>query len=192
MADSESTRRSLRQWPFCSAAAISMPGSQIASPSATARGWSALDQDICIRRRSDRASTVGCTRTILSEQPRLAEPDMLATLFGHADEVDELMEPILMRTSRRDVVRQAQDLRIPFTEVLAPSEVMADADGHHASRDFWQSTPHPRGGEYLASGPAVRFGETVWRDGAAPTLGESNRHLGTPEQRVRWRRAGVA
>lgn len=129
---------------------------------------------------------------ILFEQPRLAEPDMLATLFGHADEVDELMEPMLMRTSRRDVVRQAQDLRIPFTEVLAPSEVMADADGHHASRDFWQSTPHPRGGEYLASGPAVRFGETVWRDGAAPTLGESNHHLGTPEQRVRWRRAGVA
>ena len=129
---------------------------------------------------------------VLFDQPRLSEPDLLATLFGHADEVDELMAPMLMRTPRREVVRQAQELRIPFTEVLAPSEVMADADGHHASRDFWRTTTHPRGGDYLAPGPAVRFGETAWSDGAAPTLGRDNAALATPAERARWRRAGVA
>ena len=129
---------------------------------------------------------------VLFEQPRLAAPDLLSTLMGHADEVDELMTPVLSATPRREVVKRAQELRIPFTEVLAPSEVMADADGHHASRDFWQRTPHPRGGTYQAPGPAVRFGSTAWTDDSAPTLGQDNERLGTREELVRWRRAGVA
>ena len=129
---------------------------------------------------------------ILFEQPRLAEPELLATMFGHADEIDELMSTVLMQTDRREVVRRAQELRIPFTEVLAPSEVMADADGHHATRAFWQATEHPRGGEYLAPGPAVRFGHTTWQDGVAPTLGADNARLGSPRDRAKWRRAGVA
>ena len=130
--------------------------------------------------------------SVLFDQPRLAEPELLSTLMGHADEVDALMAPMLMDTPRGEVVKQAQELRIPFTEVLAPSEVMADTDGHHASRDFWQSMPHPRGGEYQAPGPAVRFGRTKWVDGVAPTLGQANERLGSPGDRARWRRAGVA
>ena len=129
---------------------------------------------------------------VLFDEPRLAAPDLLAELMGRADEVDELMAPVLMQTPRREVVKRAQELRIPFTEVLAPSEVMADADGHHASRDFWQATEHPRGGEYQASGPAVRLGNTKWVDGTAPLLGQDNDRLGSLEDRVRWRRAGVA
>lgn len=129
---------------------------------------------------------------VLFDEPRLAEPDLLANLMGRADEVDELMAPMLTQTPRRDVVSRAQEIRIPFTEVLAPSEVMADIDGHHESRNFWQATEHPRGGDYLAPGPAVRFGRTEWVDGEAPTLGRDNSFLGSPAERVRWRRAGVA
>ena len=131
------------------------------------------------------------TMSVLFDEPRLAEPELLASLFGHADTVDALMAPTLMRTPRRDVVHRAQELRIPFTEVLAPSEVLADADGHHAARAFWQRTPHPDGGEYLAPGPAVRFGTTPWVDGTAPRLGQDNERLGSPSELVRWRRAGV-
>ncbi|MDE2744863.1 MAG: CoA transferase [Chloroflexota bacterium] len=129
---------------------------------------------------------------VLFDQPQLAAPDLLASLMGRADEVDELMEPVLAATPRREIVRRAQELRIPFTEVLAPSEVLADDDGHHAARDFWQTTPHPRGGDVLAPGPALRLGRTAWVDGVAPRLGEHNGRLGTPKQRVQWRRAGVA
>ncbi len=129
---------------------------------------------------------------LLFEQPRLADPELLGTLMGHADEVDALMAPMLERTPRREVVRRAQELRIPFTEVLAPSEVMADADGHHASREFWQDSPHPRGGEYRSPGPAIRFGRSRWRDGTAPRLGQDNERLGERSERARWRRAGVA
>ncbi len=132
------------------------------------------------------------TMAVLFDQPRLAEPELLATLMGHADEVDDLMSPTLMRTPRREIVQRAQELRIPFTEVLAPSEVIADADGHHASREFWRSTPHPRGGAYQAPGPVARFGAAPWRDGEAPALGGGNDQLGTAAERARWRRAGVA
>ncbi len=129
---------------------------------------------------------------VLFDEPRLAEPDLLTSLMGRADEVDELMAPMLIETPRREVVRRAQEMRIPFTEVLAPSEVMADIDRHHESRGFWQATQHPRGGEYVAPGPAVRFGRSAWSDGDPPALGASNATLGSRAERVRWRRAGVA
>ena len=129
---------------------------------------------------------------VLFDEPGLAEPALLANLMGRADEVDELMTPVLTKTPRREMVKRAQELRIPFTEVLAPSEVVADADRHHASRRFWQTTAHPRGADFLAPGPAVRFGRTPWVDGVAPSLGQDNARLGTARQRVRWRRAGVA
>ena len=129
---------------------------------------------------------------VLFDQPRLAETDLLSTLMGHADEVDELMAPVLMATQRREVVKRAQELRIPFTEVLAPSEVLGDADGHHESRDFWQQTEHPRSGMYQAPGAGMRFGTTKWIDGVAPRVGQDNEQLGTREDLIRWRRAGVA
>ena len=134
---------------------------------------------------------------VLFDQPRLAEPEMLASLMGHADEVDALMAPLLESLPRREIVARAQELRLPFTEVLQPSEVLADADAHHASRDFYQPLKPARGAQaadgasLLAPGPAVRFGATPWRDGDPPRLDADADLLGTPRERVRRRRAGV-
>lgn len=128
---------------------------------------------------------------VLFDQPRLAEPELLASLMGRADEVDELMAPLLERLPRREIVRRAQELRLPFTELLQPSEVLADVDGHHAARGFFQELEID-GAAALAPGPAVRFGETEWVDGEAPPLGSAQDLLGSPSERVRWRRAGVA
>ena len=148
---------------------------------------------------------------VLFEEPRLAEPQLLAALMGHADEVDALMAPLLERLPRREVVRRAQELRLPFTEVLQPSEVLADADGHHASRGFFQPLAADGGAAVLAPGAAVRFGAGAWRDGEAPRLDSAAastaesaadnaansavnsavKRLGGPRERVRWRRAGV-
>ena len=128
---------------------------------------------------------------VLFDEPRLAEPEMLASLMGRADEVDALMAPLLERLPRREVVRRAQELRLPFTEVLRPSEVLADADGHHAARDFFRDVALPDGGTALAPGTAVRFGATPWLDGEAPRLDADAGLLGAPRERVRRRRAGV-
>ena len=130
---------------------------------------------------------------VLFEQPRLAEPDLLATLMGHADEVDELMSPMLMQTPCREVVKRAQELRIPFTEVLAPSEVMADARrSPHLARLLADPRRIHAAATIKRPGRQSRFGRTKWADGAAPQLGQDNARLGSPQERVRWRRAGVA
>ena len=129
---------------------------------------------------------------LLFDEPRLAEPEMLASLMGRADEVDALMAPLLESLPRREIVARAQELRLPFTEVLQPSEVLADADGHHAARDFFRELPLPDGSAVQAPGPAVRFHATPWREGEPPRLGADSHLLGTPRERVQWRRAGVA
>lgn len=111
---------------------------------------------------------------ILFQQPRLAQPDLLQTLMAHADEIDNLMAPTLQTTTRRQIVQRAQQLRIPFTEVLSPSEVLADHDNHHTSRHFWHHIPHPDPDNphnpLSAPGPAIRLTNTPWQDHQAPNL----------------------
>jgi benzylsuccinate CoA-transferase BbsE subunit len=151
------------------------------------------------------------TMAAFFDDPRLADPDLLATMLGHADEIDALMSPKLEREDRAEIVREAQALRIPFTEVLRPSEVLADGDGHHAARGFFVDQDHPIAGRARYPGPPIRMGESRWREGRAPLLNEDGALLhhrrlsrGHPSRSslsrgrpsgdvpVRWRRAGVA
>ena len=128
---------------------------------------------------------------VLFDEPRLAEPEVLGALMGHADEVDALMAPLLETLPRREVVRRAQELRLPFTEVLQPSEVLADADGHHASREFFQTIAVGGDATALASGPAVRFGETRVGGRRSAAAGQRGGATWDAARAGRWRRAGV-
>jgi crotonobetainyl-CoA:carnitine CoA-transferase CaiB-like acyl-CoA transferase len=133
------------------------------------------------------------TLAILFNEPRLTEPDLLRTMFGHADEIDALMDPHLECTERAAIVRDAQALRIPFTEVLRPSEVLQDNAGHHASRDFFVYRTHPDTGAIAYPGSAIRLGTASWQDGMAPQLNaDAAAWDATAETRARWRRAHVA
>ena len=114
-------------------------------------------------------------------------------MFGHADEIDALMDPHLECTERAAIVRDAQALRIPFTEVLRPSEVLQDNAGHHASRDFFVYRTHPDTGAIAYPGSAIRLGTASWQDGMAPQLNaDAAAWDATAETRARWRRAHVA
>src|SRR5919206_552914 len=73
--------------------------------------------------------------------PRLLDPELLATMMGHADEIDAIMDEWLADKDRREVVRRAQELRLPFTEVMEPGEVMADP--HHQERGSFVTVDHP-------------------------------------------------
>ena len=133
------------------------------------------------------------TLAVLFDEPRLAEPDLLQTMFGHADEIDALMAPYLERTERSAIVREAQALRIPFTEVLRPSEVLADEAGHHASRGFFVRGAHPVAGTMAYPGAPIRLGAASWQDGLAPQLNaDAAVWDATAGERARWRRAHVA
>ena len=130
---------------------------------------------------------------LLFDQPRLSEPELLRSMMGNADEIDALMAPKLEAETRASIVREAQDLRIPFTEVLAPSEVLADDAGHHAARGFFVEHPDGADGRALYPGAPIRLGETPWSDQPAPRFNEHAAALQSDAAtRARWRRAGVA
>lgn len=106
----------------------------------------------------------------LIPNPRLLEPDLLAQMMGHADEIDQIMDDWLADKGRQDVVHRAQELRLPFTEVMEPGEVMADP--HHRERGSFVTVDHPGAGRILQPGPPFHMHATPWRTGPAPTLGQ--------------------
>jgi crotonobetainyl-CoA:carnitine CoA-transferase CaiB-like acyl-CoA transferase len=112
--------------------------------------------------------------SVLMEEPRLAAPEVLAEPLGHADEIDALMDAWLATRTRREAVAAAQELRVPMTEVFSPAEVLADADGHHASRRFFVDIAHPLAGTLRQPGAPIRAPAAPWRVARAPLLGEHN------------------
>ncbi len=112
--------------------------------------------------------------SVLMQEPRLAAPDLLATPLGHADEIDALMGRWLAPRTRVEAVNEAQELRIPMTEVLTPGEVVADVHGQHAARGFFATVAHPVAGDVMQVGAPMRLDATPWRVERAPLLGEHN------------------
>lgn len=106
----------------------------------------------------------------LIPNPRLLEPDLLETMMGHADEIDAIMDEWLADKTRHDVVVAAQELRLPFTEVMEPGEVMAEE--HHRVRGSFVPTGHAAAGPVLQPGAPVHMSATSWQHGGAPVHGE--------------------
>jgi crotonobetainyl-CoA:carnitine CoA-transferase CaiB-like acyl-CoA transferase len=113
--------------------------------------------------------------SVLMEEARLFSPEIMQAPLGHADEIDELMDPWLRTRRRSDIVRQAQELRLPFTEVMTPAEIAQDA--HHRERDFWEQIDHPAVGRITQPGAPVHLSATPWRTVRSPLLGEHNRAI---------------
>lgn len=70
---------------------------------------------------------------------------------------------------RREAVRMAQELRLPFTEVFTPGEVLANE--HVRARASMVEIEHPRAGAVLQPGGPMRLSGTPWMVGPAPLLG---------------------
>ena len=104
----------------------------------------------------------------LIPDPRLTDPELLRMPTGHADEIDDAMDAWLADKTRVDVVRQAQELRLPFTEVMEPGEVMAEP--HHKERGSFVEVDHPSVGSILQPAAPFRMSETPWVTRQAPPL----------------------
>jgi crotonobetainyl-CoA:carnitine CoA-transferase CaiB-like acyl-CoA transferase len=102
--------------------------------------------------------------------PRLLEPELLHAMLGHAEEIDAIMDPWLAERGRVEVVAEAQALRLPFTEVMQPGEVLADP--HHAARGSFVTIEHPGAGPVTQPGAPFRMSATPWVPGPASTLGQ--------------------
>jgi crotonobetainyl-CoA:carnitine CoA-transferase CaiB-like acyl-CoA transferase len=133
--------------------------------------------------------------SILMEDERLASPEFLEAPSGHADEIDALMDAWLADKDKFEAVRRAQELRVPFTEVMTPAEVLAEP--HYTERGFWATIDHPEAGTLRQPGPPIRMARTPWQTHRAPLLGEHNAavycdRLGLPRTALaRLRAAGI-
>ncbi len=105
---------------------------------------------------------------VLMEDPTLDE--LMETPMGNADEIDEKMDVWLANYDKFEVVRLAQELRLPFTEVMTPLETLNDP--HLAERGFFLDVEHPEAGTVRQPGAAAFMSATPWKGGRAPLLGE--------------------
>jgi formyl-CoA transferase len=97
-------------------------------------------------------------------EPLLSEP------MGNADAIDACMDRWLAERDRVEVVRLAQELRLPFTEVLTPAETLADE--HLSERGALVEVDHPAAPRLRQPGPAAFMSGTPWRVERAPLMGE--------------------
>jgi len=103
----------------------------------------------------------------------MADPvidELLELPTGNADAIDQRMDLWLAEHDRAEVVRHAQELRVPFTEVFSPAEVLEDA--HLAERCFFVDLDYPELGTVTQPGAPVRLSATPWQTARAPALGE--------------------
>lgn len=113
----------------------------------------------------------------LTQEPRLAAPDVLSQPLGHADETDTLIDRWLATRDKWQAVAEAQDLRVPFTEVLDPCEVVEDRLGQLTARGFFVETEHPVTGAVRVPGAPLVMSASPWATRRAPLLGEHNRDV---------------
>lgn len=111
----------------------------------------------------------------LTDNPRLADPELAATARGHADDIDAMMIPWLMQRTKREAADLAQERRIPFTPVLTVQEVIADQQ--FRARGYWELIEHPEVGSLPYPRGPFQISDHNWRLGRAPLLGEHNEEI---------------
>lgn len=109
---------------------------------------------------------------VLTETPRLSDPEVWETPRGHAEEIDALLTAWLADHGKHEAVARAQELRLPFTEVLTPADLLHDPQ--FVAREFFAEIEHPALGSFRHLGGPFLLTETPWRLARAPLLGEHN------------------
>ncbi len=101
---------------------------------------------------------------------RLLDDDIVATPMGYADDIDAMMDEWLIERDRDEIVAAAQELRLPFTEVMSPGEVLTVE--HHKLRGSFVDLQHPVAGSVLQPGFPFRMTGSPPVLRPAPLLGE--------------------
>jgi len=133
---------------------------------------------------------------LLTGNPRLADPDLLAEPMGHADEIDALLVEWLKDHTPDEVQERAQSMRIPFTKVQTVAEALEDPQ--NTAMGFFRPVEHPETGALRYPGSPMHLSETPPEPfRPPPALGEHNARiygdlLGlAPEDLARLRAMGV-
>ena len=114
----------------------------------------------------------------LIERPELQDDPLLAdtrTRMANPEKLDELMTPWLKDRGKWEVTKAAQELRLAFTPVLNPEEVMNDEQ--IKAREFFAEAEHPVMGKVKYPGAPAKLSGSPWQAGRAPLLGEHNEEI---------------
>jgi CoA:oxalate CoA-transferase len=127
----------------------------------------------------------------LQDDPLFAKP---GARMAEPEKFDALIIPWLKDRNKWEITKEAQELRMAFTPVLSPRELLDDEQ--LKARDFFARADHPVMGKVTYPGAPAKLSETPWRGGKAPLLGEHNEEvygrLGyAKEELVRLRQQGV-
>ena len=127
----------------------------------------------------------------LQDDPLFAKP---AARMAEPEKFDALILPWLQERGKWEVTKEAQELRLAFTPVLAPGELLEDEQ--LKAREIFVEADHPAMGKVRYPGAPAKLSETSWQKGRAPLLGEHNGEvygqLGyTEEGLVRLKEEGV-
>jgi crotonobetainyl-CoA:carnitine CoA-transferase CaiB-like acyl-CoA transferase len=115
---------------------------------------------------------------LLIEQPELLENPLFtkpAQRMAEPEKFDELLTPWLKEHDKWEITKRAQELKLAFTPVLSPGELMEDEQ--LKAKKFFVETEHPTMGTVTYPGASFRLSETPARVGKAPLLGEDNEEL---------------
>src|SRR6185369_2313610 len=83
---------------------------------------------------------------VLIDKPRISEPEVWEKPRGHAEEIDAAVTEWLRDRDRHSIVKQAQEMRLPFTEVLSPGDLLDDPQ--FVAREFFVELDHPAVGTF--------------------------------------------
>jgi len=108
----------------------------------------------------------------LQDDPLLADP---RTRMANPERFDALIIPWLKERSKWEIARQAQELRLAFTPVLSPEELLEDEQ--IKAREFFAKVDHPVMGEVTYPGAPAKLSGSPWQAGRAPLLGEHNEEI---------------
>ncbi len=127
----------------------------------------------------------------LQDDPLFSKP---AARMAEPEKFDALIHSYLKEHDKWEITKEAQELRLAFTPVLSPKELLEDEQ--LKAREVFVKTNHPLMGEVTYCGAPAKLSETPWQKGRAPLLGEHNEEiygrLGyRKEQIVRLREQGV-
>jgi crotonobetainyl-CoA:carnitine CoA-transferase CaiB-like acyl-CoA transferase len=112
---------------------------------------------------------------LLIERPDLLEDPLFtrpAQRMAEPEKFDALLAPWLKERTKWEITKQAQELKLAFTPVLTPGELLEDEQ--LKAKDFFVKTQHPAMGEVTYPGAPFKLSETPARVGKAPLLGEDN------------------
>ena len=108
-------------------------------------------------------------RADLLEDPLFTRP---AARMAEPEKFDAILAPWLNEHTKWEITKQAQELKLAFTPVLTPGELIDDEQ--LKAKNFFVNTQHPVMGEVTYPGAPFKLSETPARVGKAPLLGENN------------------